>query len=925
MAVRSLEKLRHPAVRDFLIILAFLALTIVMTWPWILHLRTATPGPGDPYLISWILWWDYHQTFHSPLNLFHANIFYPYRYTLAFTEHHYAIAVLCFPFFAMGLQPLTVQGIATLLGFALSGYCAFRLARTLTGSNSVAWIAGIVFGFIPYRFSQLPHLVYLWAASIPLLLEALVLFLRAQTRRRAVWLGFTFFLNGISSVHWLLMTLIPLALSALLFLFRNQGWRPRDLWRRGLVAMASAGVALLPFLWPYYRVSKLYGFVRNAEEAAFYSAKPIDWLVGINGNQMWHMMNDYARAPERELFPGFLPILLAVAAIFLIKPSPADEPRKKFGRIVLVLDLLTILFGVLVVMVSGLGNITLASFGYRPISISHVSPLIVAFVAVLGVRLSLAYPQVLKRLPKRNFLTSLPAERRSDAFWLAVIWTVLGFAGSLGMNFFFHRLLFQYITIFRSIRVPARWAMICYLGLALLAGLGAKQLLDLISRHYKKFPATVAYVVLAGAILFEQNAAPIGLFTGATNPDLLTLRLKQMSMRGGIAELPFGVNEPMDFVYVLRAADHGRPLITAISGFMPPIPAEIDSLTHNLPVSDKLIDLLERIPCSYLVIHNDQFEPSARATLESVLGTGLTSGRLRFIRSYEESDLYAVTRTEPEAKSEAPPPAQVLMAAGRELILPGDASATGKHNSIDDPEFFIRMQYLDFLGREPDRGGLNFWVSQITKCGADAVCIDKQRARVSAAFFEATEFQQTGFLVYLAYRATLGRKPTYAEFMSDRAKLSTGTAFASGQVKFLEEWTARPEFMHLYPSRLPADQFVDALIKTVGSSTGVNLEQKREPLLSLSTRGNRAAVIRDIVEDQTLSLAEQKEALVLMQYFAYLKRDPDPLTYEFWIDALGKNAPNAVINMVRTFINSTEYRERFTGGNPPVPAKQLPP
>jgi len=203
--------------------------------------------------------------------------------------------------------------------------------------------------------------------------------------------------------------------------------------------------------------------------------------------------------------------------------------------------------------------------------------------------------------------------------------------------------------------------------------------------------------------------------------------------------------------------------------------------------------------------------------------------------------------------------------------------------------------------------------------------MDKQRVRVSAAFFEATEFQQTGFLVYLAYRATLGRKPTYAEFMSDRAKLSTGTAFASGQVKFLEEWTARPEFMHLYPSRLPADQFVDALIKTVGSSTGVNLEQKREPLLSLSTRGNRAAVIRDIVEDQTLSLAEQKEALVLMQYFAYLKRDPDPLTYEFWIDALGKNAPNAVINMVRTFINSTEYRERFTGGNPPVPAKQLPP
>jgi hypothetical protein len=156
---------------EFLIFLGFLVLTVAMTWPWVTHLRDAASDPGDPYFISWILWWDYHQTFHSPLNLFQANIFFPYRYTLAFSEHHYGIALFCFPLFALGLRPLTITGIATLVGFAFSGYGVFRLARTLTGSNGVAWVAGIVFAFIPYRFGQIPHLVYLFSGWIPLLLR----------------------------------------------------------------------------------------------------------------------------------------------------------------------------------------------------------------------------------------------------------------------------------------------------------------------------------------------------------------------------------------------------------------------------------------------------------------------------------------------------------------------------------------------------------------------------------------------------------------------------------------------------------------------------------------------------------------------------------------------------------------------------------
>jgi hypothetical protein len=179
-----------------LIFLAFCAFTALLTWPYVLHLRDAVVDPGDPYLISWILWWDYHQTFTEPLNLFQSNLFYPMRYTLAFSEHCYGIALAFFPLFALGVPPLTVQVVAMFLGFATSGYGAFRLGRTLTGSASVGWITGIAFAFVPFRFGLMSHLPYLFSMWIPLVFEALILFARERTRRRAVWFGVAFFMLG---------------------------------------------------------------------------------------------------------------------------------------------------------------------------------------------------------------------------------------------------------------------------------------------------------------------------------------------------------------------------------------------------------------------------------------------------------------------------------------------------------------------------------------------------------------------------------------------------------------------------------------------------------------------------------------------------------------------------------------------------------
>ena len=131
MSLFQLSLWRRPWAHEAGVFLVFCVLTVAMTWPYAYYLRDAVTDRGDPYLNAWILWWDYHQTFRDPLHLFQAPIFYPYQYTFAFSEHFYGLALLFFPLFALGFQPLTVQAIATLLGFAFSGYGAFRLSRAL--------------------------------------------------------------------------------------------------------------------------------------------------------------------------------------------------------------------------------------------------------------------------------------------------------------------------------------------------------------------------------------------------------------------------------------------------------------------------------------------------------------------------------------------------------------------------------------------------------------------------------------------------------------------------------------------------------------------------------------------------------------------------------------------------------------------------
>jgi len=247
------------------------------------------------------------------------------------------------------------------------------------------------------------------------------------------------------------------------------------------------------------------------------------------------------------------------------------------------------------------------------------------------------------------------------------------------------------------------------------------------------------------------------------------------------------------------------------------------------------------------------------------------------------------------------------------------ANSGNSANPLDTPEFFARQHYLDFLGREPDAAGFNFWSDQMLECGSDLACLERRRINVSAAYFLSIEFQQTGGLVDGLYRASFGRRPLYAEFAPDAsaigAELIVGRNGWQQQLErnkqaFIEAWVQRPAFFAAY-SNLSNDEYVAQLIAHTKVSYSIAQRDNLVAGLGNATL-TRSAVLRRIVEDQRFISARRNETFVMMQYFGYLRRDPDPAGYQFWLNKLNEfDGDFERAEMVKAFLNSAEYRSRF--------------
>jgi hypothetical protein len=273
-----------------------------------------------------------------------------------------------------------------------------------------------------------------------------------------------------------------------------------------------------------------------------------------------------------------------------------------------------------------------------------------------------------------------------------------------------------------------------------------------------------------------------------------------------------------------------------------------------------------------------------------------------------------------------------------------DDSPESTGNPIDDDIKFVTQHYHDFLNREPDAPGLAFWTNQIASCGSDPQCREVKRIHVSAAFFLSIEFQETGYLVERTYKSAYGDATSPGvsgtvpvirldEFLPDTQRIGQGLIVGQGnwqaqleanKVAYFADFVSRPRFASGAPTTLTPAQFVDALFANAGvTPSGAERQAAIDEFGTASNSTDlaaRARVLRRVAENPTLNQHEFNRAFVLMEYYGYLRRNPEDapeatLNYggwKFWLDKLNTfNGDFIKAEMVKAFITSDEYRHRF--------------
>jgi hypothetical protein len=319
-------------------LLAYLAAAAVMTWPLVIHPRAllgAPSGPGDPYLNLWILGWGMQAVLSNPAGLFtgavfNANIFHPAPGTLAYSDHLLLQSALLAPLYAVTHDVVLCYNVLLIASLVASALAMHLFVRNVICTESGAYLAGLAWGFGSYHFAHLIHLQLQSLYFLPLTFFFLHRLIAGRRARDIVWLGVTAALQAVSSVYYGIIGGLALVIGGLALAAGVGRWRNVAVLKRLYYAAAIAGLLVMPLAIVYGRVAQREGFGRNLYEAGRSAAYVSSYVQAPQGNVLYGRTgvlrlepgptdaNEPPRTgPERELFPGFVLIALAIAGAWL--------------------------------------------------------------------------------------------------------------------------------------------------------------------------------------------------------------------------------------------------------------------------------------------------------------------------------------------------------------------------------------------------------------------------------------------------------------------------------------------------------------------------------------------------------------------------------------------------------------------------------
>ena len=542
--------------RPPVIFLIYLALTMALTYPLITMLGTALPNdPGDPALNTWILWWNAHAVPYSA-RWWNAPAFYPAPGSLAFSEHLLGLSLVSSPIQWLGGSPQLAYNIVFLLTFPLCAIGAWLLARELTGRDDAAFIAGLLFGFAPYRIAHLPQIQCLAAFAMPFSLLGLHRYLREPRSRWLVLFGAGWLMQAICNGYYMLFFGVVVGLWIL--------WFARD-WRTCsaiVIAWVVASLPLAPLLWQYRHIHEGFGFTRDFGTIRDFGADVAALLNTTSVLSVWGWLHVYRRA-EGELFPGLTIAALIVAGMFARDRGDRKGVRAQGSglREQLVrrfLMLAAIVTAAIALSATVMGPWRFRMFGLQIFSVSNpVKPL--TYALGLGIGLAITAPSLRRSFSRRSVLGFYGV-----AAFLTWLFS-LGPAPTLMGRPVMYRgpyALLMFLPGFNALRVPARFWMMTTLCLAVLGAILFDRLASRAGAKRLLAAGVVSFCVLADGWVTDF---PIAKMPAPWNVE----RCGAVAGGEAMMELPLG-DSFNDVAAMYRAMSHGHPVVNGYSGYFPP-------------------------------------------------------------------------------------------------------------------------------------------------------------------------------------------------------------------------------------------------------------------------------------------------------------------------------------------------------------------
>lgn len=325
---RIFGSIREP----LLVVIGFTTAALLLTLPVAAQpTRTLPSDLIDTLLNTWVIGWDADRLRHGLDGVWDAPIFYPYRNTLAFSENLFGLAFLVAPVYWLSGNPVLTYNVAFIFSFALSGLGMYLLVRELTKSSTCALIAGMYYAFCPFRMSHISHIQMVATGWIPVTLYGLHRFFATHARRWLVVFVAGYSLQALSNTYVLYFLTVPVALVIIDGLGQESVYR-----RRAMLELAAAGLViaavLAPVAFQYRQVRSDYRQVRSAGEISRGGADVRSYLVGKNSIGVWRWLPTAVDTdPEKELFPGFVAVVLA--AIALGRSRKGNDPYRRWVRL----------------------------------------------------------------------------------------------------------------------------------------------------------------------------------------------------------------------------------------------------------------------------------------------------------------------------------------------------------------------------------------------------------------------------------------------------------------------------------------------------------------------------------------------------------------------------------------------------------------